>query len=253
MIRYVRLTIAATFLLLAACNNNASKTEEPKGNVHVPQIAGNSYFGVLPCASCPGIETSLFFNSDSTVVKETLYQDNDIFPEIEKGKYSVNGNIVSLAFPTTESNQKYLVKDNGQLAMLGENDQEVEGDLKEYYKLSKVETLSPQDANGEYVNGQEGKGYFDKLVVKQVKEDIYSVSISSGKAAKGCLFNGRGALKGNRITVNLSELNKDMKSKMTITFRDKKASVYTDTPDNVYDLSYFCGGGGSLIGSYTKK
>lgn len=58
---------AGTFLLLG-CNNQYQPKEQPL------QPMQQSYQGVLPCADCSGLDTSLFLDEDGTFVMQETYQ-----------------------------------------------------------------------------------------------------------------------------------------------------------------------------------
>jgi uncharacterized lipoprotein NlpE involved in copper resistance/heat shock protein HslJ len=57
-----------------------------------------AYEGVLPCASCPGIETRLTLNRDGSYELLTRYIDRQPAPAITRGQFSwqANGNAVTL-------------------------------------------------------------------------------------------------------------------------------------------------------------
>jgi len=73
-------------LLLTACGNNAStessatdsalaKTDAvvPKVDTVAVQVSVETYSGILPCADCKGIETSIALSSDGMFSKHLLY------------------------------------------------------------------------------------------------------------------------------------------------------------------------------------
>lgn len=134
--------------------------------------------------------------------------------------------------------------------MLDAAGNENKGELADKYILTKVELT---DISGSYLKGKKGKGYYDELTVTALENDIYAIKISSGNVKKGCVFDGKGALKYNKIIIDLSTIQKDMKSKMIIEFTENQAVIDADNEKNRYDLMYFCGGGGSLIGDYIKR
>lgn len=57
-----------------------------------------TYYGILPCASCPGIETTLELKPDQSFELKTIYQDTDKKPIIERGNFEWHkiGNQVTL-------------------------------------------------------------------------------------------------------------------------------------------------------------
>ena len=80
------LSLLLVMLLLTACGNNAStessatdsalaKTDAvvPKVDTVAVQVSIDSYSGILPCADCKGIETSIALSSDGMFSKHLLY------------------------------------------------------------------------------------------------------------------------------------------------------------------------------------
>lgn len=97
-----------------------------------------TYEGILPCADCEGIKTSITLNSDNTFSKVETYltykqeKANEI-----KGVFNWNpqGTIVSLVFENTF--QQYQVGEN-QLFHLDNDGNRISGNLAEKYILKKV-------------------------------------------------------------------------------------------------------------------
>jgi len=80
------LLLLSGILLLVSCGNNASTEAPPadsaiaKTDAVVPkvdtipaQVSAESYSGILPCADCQGIETSIVLSSDGSFSKHLLY------------------------------------------------------------------------------------------------------------------------------------------------------------------------------------
>lgn len=245
--------LAASLIVVFGCKNRAAA---PASEVDMHN-AQNSiewtgvYKGMLPCASCQGIKVTLILKDDGTFEKTDVYLNDNIETFTETGRIVWNDDKTKITLDLSQKtpNPQYFVAE-GTLTMLDADGNENKGELANMYILKKVEL---DDISGEYVNGEEGKGYFDKLTIKLISDNRYSVSISSGRAAKGCKFDGEGALEYNRITIDLSKIQPELKAKMLIVFDPDMATIEADSDDNKYDLMYFCSGGGSLIGEYKKK
>lgn len=106
---------------------NTTVENAATGGETAKNLVGKMFSGVLPCASCPGIMTTISFNTDSTVSKQTLFQETDAMLEVENGTWSMNENIVTISYP--DRKEAYLVKSDSQIAMLGEGNKEVSGEL----------------------------------------------------------------------------------------------------------------------------
>ncbi|BFL84855.1 copper resistance protein NlpE [Shewanella baltica] len=92
-----------------------------------------SYEGVLPCASCEGIQTLITLQSDNSFVQETVYlgKDEKIFKLMGKAAWDEKGQKITL-----EDGTQYLVGEN-QLIMLDTEGQRITGDLAANYVLKK--------------------------------------------------------------------------------------------------------------------
>lgn len=141
-----------SFTLLASCENKTSKTIIPQQDdttevvdMHNSQISVDwpgSYFGVVPCASCPGIETMITLNEDETYEKTEVYKESDLEPFIEKGKilWTNNGNEIHLG------ESLYKVGEN-MLIMLDADGNEISGELEKNYILNKTQLQSALPIN----------------------------------------------------------------------------------------------------------
>ncbi|WP_338589222.1 copper resistance protein NlpE [Shewanella khirikhana] len=97
-----------------------------------------SYEGVVPCASCEGINTRLVLNADGTYLLETQYlgeQEAGAEPEVfeERGsfRWNASGGAIQL-----ESGAWYQVGEN-QLFMLDRDGKRITGALADHYRLGK--------------------------------------------------------------------------------------------------------------------
>ena len=71
-----------------------------------------TYAGILPCASCPGIETTLVLNDDKTyTMKETYLEEQDgVFNSSGSFKFDESGSFITLSNPEEHvSNRIYFV------------------------------------------------------------------------------------------------------------------------------------------------
>jgi uncharacterized lipoprotein NlpE involved in copper resistance len=97
-----------------------------------------TYKGILPCASCEGIETILTLNSDQSYVLVTNYLGrNDALEQEKRGEFSWNeeGSIISLTNINSGPNQ-YKIGEN-RIWHLDVNGEIITGDLEDHYVLTK--------------------------------------------------------------------------------------------------------------------
>lgn len=108
---------------------------------HTSEIAldwDGTYKGLLPCASCPGILTSININADKTFEKSNFYLESKNAYTIEKGSFSFteNGRDIILK-PNVGSSAMYAVGEN-KLTMLNANGERMSSDFAKMYELTKM-------------------------------------------------------------------------------------------------------------------
>jgi copper homeostasis protein (lipoprotein) len=98
-----------------------------------------TYLGVLPCADCPGIRTSLTLNEDNSFKKVSKYLDRNVEPRVETGKFSWDGTGSKITLTFAEegaTSEQYLVGEN-QLFVLDGEGKRIEGELADFFILKK--------------------------------------------------------------------------------------------------------------------
>jgi copper homeostasis protein (lipoprotein) len=162
----------AAAAILMACNNETEKQGEATAMAS-PMVAADStikdttatpvaamadnsanaldwpgtYKGVVPCADCEGIETTIAIATDSAYTLTTKYLGKkNAKPAVKKGKFSWNaaGNTITLAGITNAPSQ-YLVGEN-QLIQLDMQGNRITGDMAAKYSLAK-QAAAPVAAN----------------------------------------------------------------------------------------------------------
>lgn len=243
--------LLAAVVTLFACNNKNGKESKAADTANNMGL----YSATLPCGSCPGINTLLTLNSDSTAYLTRMYLDSDNTSETVDGKWTFADSIFTVKTTDGETQMYKLVSEN-ELAQVGAT-KDVQNVKKEYILKKTAEMLADKFA-GKYTYGSDEKGaYAQTLTITKISDKKVNVAISqTGGAGKGCEFKGEGKIVNNQIEVNMKDVNPDMKSVMTIRPTDndgKTLNVFTSSFEDRYDLMFFCGGGGSLAGDYTKK
>lgn len=156
-----------------------------------------TYSGVLPCASCPGIDTVVSLHSDGTFERTMHYLDQAVVPHTASGTFSWNdaGTKVEL---NTEGDgvAKYQVGEN-QLFHLDGDGQRITGELAAHYVLHKHQ--QDESIEGKHwrlieLRGRPAATDHDALLLLDAKG-----SIVSGNASCNA-FTGSYAIKaGQRI------------------------------------------------------
>ena len=98
------------------------------------------YFGVVPCADCPGIETRITLNKDETYHISWKYQDRggEMFQNSGKFRWDDSGGIITLDLDKDKFPNQYRVGEN-RLFQLDRDGNRITGDLATNYILPKVE------------------------------------------------------------------------------------------------------------------
>lgn len=138
-----KIMIFAAALAFCACGGNIQKVGTA-GDTKTEQTvdmhnAENSldyvgtYTGTTPAADCPGIEMKLTLGSDGTYTLDRTYLERD-GSFTERGKYSVDGNLLTL----NEEGVKFYYKvEENRLRMLDADKQEITGELASHFILNK--------------------------------------------------------------------------------------------------------------------
>lgn len=234
-------------LLLSACGGNKT------ANVFESDFTG-MYVGELPCADCPGIKTQATFFDDNKVAITSLYYDSDDTSETEWGTWEINGKILKASMPSEET--FYYVQLSDSVIMMTDSLGTPSESLAKFYELKKETPLVAENFAGKYVMGNldDPKAYRQNLIITPINQKEVNVVINSEGAGKGCEFSGRGQIINNQIELKLSEQHEKMSSIMVIrpSTEENALFLFTSQFDDRYDLMYFCGGGGSLMGDYIK-
>ncbi len=112
------------------------------------------YAGVVPCASCPGIQTIITINQDNTFTKVTTYLESEAVADTVSGTFAwdENGSVITLN--GIEGSNKFKVGEN-KLFMLDLEGNIIEGNLADNYILTKASDLVEKTWKLTMVNGVE--------------------------------------------------------------------------------------------------
>lgn len=95
-----------------------------------------TYEGILPCADCPGISTTLIINDDETYKVEQKFLDRDGVVSSEgKFKWDNDGSVIHIK---TEEDTKFLFKiEENRIRMLNQEGEIIRGSFEDEYILEK--------------------------------------------------------------------------------------------------------------------
>ena len=144
------LSIVCLLFELSACKSKSKEQADSNAEVQITAMSGNSmisvdwagtYFGITPCADCPGIEVRITLNQDNTFQMSRKYQDREGDVSNYSGTFhwDTTGGIITLdgldkdKYPT-----QFRVGENI-LFQLDSEGNRITGDLAQNYVLTKVE------------------------------------------------------------------------------------------------------------------
>ena len=177
MKKVFKLTVLAAIALFvaASCSGNKKSNESTAAeavDMHTSEISldwAGIYSGVLPCASCEGIETELTLNDDGTYELSMEYlgvEDDKAIVYSGPFSWDENGSVITLSgIGEGEASPYYRVEEN-QVRHLDLEGNIIEGDLATFYVLTKegnpvVEDQKWQlvELNGKVVEGDADTHY----------------------------------------------------------------------------------------------
>ncbi len=112
-------------------------TEETASQQTSQQWQG-TYSGILPCADCEGIQTTLTLNQDETYQLEEVYlgKDDNSFDSTGAVQWDETGTIITLVNDNGSTPVKYALEGDS-LAKLDADGEPINGDIAALYQLIK--------------------------------------------------------------------------------------------------------------------
>lgn len=126
------------FSAATSCNQDDKKVTNisplKSSNINSSNSFSGEYYGITPCADCPGIETTIYFNPESVFIETLKYQErNSSFSDT--GRWSISNHLITVSFSKGGSERFYLVKNDSSIAMLDVNKKEIGGALASFFIL----------------------------------------------------------------------------------------------------------------------
>ncbi|ADY51751.1 protein of unknown function DUF306, MetA and HslJ [Pseudopedobacter saltans DSM 12145] len=142
------LTFLAGAFIMASCQNRSAQSDQMADSTVVtadtsyPDNSRTSldwegtYTGMLPCADCEGIKTTITIHHDGTFESKSEYVGKGDKPLEEKGTFSWNNSGNKIIAKIGTENLQYKVGE-GYIQQLDENGNAITGNLADYYILKK--------------------------------------------------------------------------------------------------------------------
>ncbi|MDT8407497.1 MAG: copper resistance protein NlpE N-terminal domain-containing protein [Methylococcales bacterium] len=112
--------------------------QEPAPDGHTSRIAldwAGTYSGVLPCASCPGIETRVTLNQNGSFERRRVYIDDSPLPQIDTGTFSWDQAGRKVTLTTEDMEPEHYQIGEHRLLLLDIDRKRIEGALAGRYIL----------------------------------------------------------------------------------------------------------------------
>jgi copper homeostasis protein (lipoprotein) len=158
-------------VLLVSCAPSAEPTDPDSStpDMHTSSVAldwHGTYQGVLPCASCEGIQTSLTLGHDMQYVLERVYvgESDSLFTSVGSFEWDDSGNVVVLAGINDAPNRFKVME--GAVAQLDLEGNEITGELASNYRLLFVQPNLDQTASNDFDTVAEKKFLLVELMGK---------------------------------------------------------------------------------------
>lgn len=141
--------IAIVVVVLSSCQtqktastNPANEAMEKRDAAHTSQNAidwDGIYRGLLPCADCEGIQTTIYLKKDLSFITKIKYlgKSDSVFETTGKFKWNDKGNTVVLAPSDRTSSSQYFVAEN-YLTQLDIDGNKITGEIASRYILTKA-------------------------------------------------------------------------------------------------------------------
>ncbi|MFY0685163.1 MAG: copper resistance protein NlpE N-terminal domain-containing protein [Balneola sp.] len=138
----ISILLITLMVLFNGCKQEKTQEKVPVIDSHTSQNSvdwAGTYSGMLPCADCNGIETTLELTSDNEFILRQRYEgkSDEVFEEKGMFEWNESGSEISLSIEDEEPKfHQYKVGEN-KLFKLDSEGNRIEGELSEFYILTK--------------------------------------------------------------------------------------------------------------------
>ncbi len=217
-------------------------------------LFSQKYYGLLPCGDCPGIETTLGLNADSTLTKTVFYRSKGEDLEQYIGTWKLKDSVFEVKFDGNK--EFYKIKSGSTLARVGADQTEVKGKLANDYLLTLKQSLILEDILGMYIQGDTLNEHYKTLNIKEIKKNDYQLTYAAISPTDTCSFKVRGVvdLKNQELSFPIKTAKKEVNGDLIVMFSDEFAHLKTKDLENKDDLLQLCDSiPVQLNGKYKKR
>lgn len=144
---FLTLLVASSLLVLTACSPEPANSISQQGSGNM-QLSSNSrdsldwtgsYQGILPCASCAGIKTTLTLSADGQFQLQRIYLGEEPDNEFnEAGRFSWDNRGGKILLEAVDQDNRWFRVEENALRQLDQEGELISGDLADSYRLMKI-------------------------------------------------------------------------------------------------------------------
>lgn len=238
--------------MLLSCNKQEEipkETTKIDTTAKIPSPEGMLYYGLSPCADCPGIETTIYFDYNGNARIEMVYQERDVAPLLETGLWSQKGDLVTVK---TFDNEFYYKINNEQIESVSEKGEVLDSINRNFYIFKRINPMEASKLNGLYKQFSPKNSNPLEIHLNYFGGNQIGVKINSSNNNKSCSFKTQGSYENNRILIKLNDYDKNLNSIMVISINDIYLNLYTLNEDDAKDLTKVCKNVKTVMGRYKK-
>lgn len=145
---YLSLFVATTAMLLSGCSPEPAGNAGPASTSTAAAMSSNSrnaldwagtYQGVLPCASCEGIKTTITLTADGQYQLQSIYLGEEPANQFdESGSFSWDDSGGKIRLNSESNEARWFRVEENALRQLDIEAEVISGELAEHYRLAKV-------------------------------------------------------------------------------------------------------------------
>ncbi len=147
---YLSLFVATTAMLLSGCSPEPAGNAGPASTSTAAAMSSNSrnaldwagtYQGVLPCASCEGIKTTITLTADGQYQLQSIYLGEEPANQFdESGSFSWDDSGGKIRLNSESNEARWFRVEENALRQLDLEAELISGELAEHYRLAKIST-----------------------------------------------------------------------------------------------------------------
>lgn len=192
-------------------------------------IFNSKFEALIPCPDCPGIETTLRFYSDSTIVRTTYYEDKNQLPETRTGTWKRQDSIFIATFD--KDKLFYKIKSGSKILRVGSDLKEVQGDLATGYTFKRVINFDKDNILGKYIVG-DTLSDFKEIQIFKTNKDVYSINFIGAQktdSTRYCQYQLKGKFNTlDELVVDLNKVSDTLKGELRLVFTKNEVHALYD-------------------------